>query len=945
MPADDPLKALAESARLQLGLRRRVDVVVTAQVASPAVMGILGPRLLLPPRVATELAPAELRLVLLHELVHLRRGDVLVGWLVAIAQALHWFNPLLRWSFARMRELRELACDQSVLELVGGGHRRQYGHTILRVLELLEDRPHGAAPAGVAGMAFWNGKETDSLEERIRMIARVSPRRRGRTIFAAGLALLLAVVGLTDAQEPGQQEPRPWPQPSLRPADRGRTQAKGRAVPQTATSPEPVVNAAYAAEDLVPIFRTARQGDEAGARRHILDWVRQTGEPESWDVPGRGIDWADGRLVVRHTAEVHKRIAGALARVRKCGLEQIVIDVKLVTAPEELIQSLSANWRLQPARTQTTASDVRGGGRARAVRAVASMTTVKQLPVLLEFLDELDAKEVLDTFQQHRRANVHSSPTLAVLNGQPASLFTGSQRPFVVGVAEGQPQIQTFDEGTRMRLCPLLTDDATVWLDCELQLPRIRGVETAVIRPRGAEPVTLQIPEVETTSLRTTTSLPLERTLMLGGLKAQKTKDGWQSLVLLVRASKVSEETARPVTRATHERKVLENPYHGEIPNPALPDGSPAILPQPLPASQRAGRYETQARSARPTAAPRAVKSRDQHVYAVTYAVADLVVPVPRSVIIGGTRRPAEPPIAKADFETLIRLIETTVAPDTWDAAGGPGSMAPFENNLSLVVRQTAEVHEQLADLLEQLRRLQDVQVQIEMHILRLSPEAFKKANLELEDGLLILGKEQADQRAALLTLAEQDQRLQFPRVTLFNGQAGEMDSSPRLLFRPVVIRDRRAVRLSLTVGAESALDALMSVRSALVPDGGTLVLEIGEHLAPEAGVPILSKLPHQRRLFRNTAKSDDWVLLVATPRVIVAEEEEARLLDSSESSMVPPADQFRRSFLAPVGTTTARVIVQEEEEKLLHIPLILEEEEELLGIPPAPPPAAPSDR
>ena len=62
----------------------------------------------------------------------------------------------------------------------------------------------------------------------------------------------------------------------------------------------------------------------------------------------------------------------------------------------------------------------------------------------------------------------------------------------------------------------------------------------------------------------------------------------------------------------------------------------------------------------------------------------------------------------QADFDSLIELITSTIQPTTWDEVGGPGSIAEFATNLSLVISQTQEVHEQIADLLEQLRRLQD---------------------------------------------------------------------------------------------------------------------------------------------------------------------------------------------------------------------------------------------
>ncbi len=81
----------------------------------------------------------------------------------------------------------------------------------------------------------------------------------------------------------------------------------------------------------------------------------------------------------------------------------------------------------------------------------------------------------------------------------------------------------------------------------------------------------------------------------------------------------------------------------------------------------------------------------------------------------------------QADFDSLIDLITQTIAPTSWTDSGGTGSIAPFETNLTLVVSQTQEIHEQIADLLQQLRRLQDLQVTIEVRFITLNDDFFEQ--------------------------------------------------------------------------------------------------------------------------------------------------------------------------------------------------------------------------
>jgi len=87
----------------------------------------------------------------------------------------------------------------------------------------------------------------------------------------------------------------------------------------------------------------------------------------------------------------------------------------------------------------------------------------------------------------------------------------------------------------------------------------------------------------------------------------------------------------------------------------------------------------------------------------------------------------------QADFDSLIQLIQSTVQPTTWKANGGQGDVAPFETNLTLVVSNTQEVHEQLADLLQQLRRLQDLQVTIEVRFITLSDNFFERIGVDFD--------------------------------------------------------------------------------------------------------------------------------------------------------------------------------------------------------------------
>lgn len=97
----------------------------------------------------------------------------------------------------------------------------------------------------------------------------------------------------------------------------------------------------------------------------------------------------------------------------------------------------------------------------------------------------------------------------------------------------------------------------------------------------------------------------------------------------------------------------------------------------------------------------------EEHMLTKVYPVADLITRVP---VPPGAESPWEP----ADYDSMIEMITSTVAPTTWDHVGGPGAIAPgtFNNVETLVISQTYHVHRKIAALLEELRRVAGVKQQ-----------------------------------------------------------------------------------------------------------------------------------------------------------------------------------------------------------------------------------------
>lgn len=190
--ADQYICEVLDECRREFGITRPIDLIETRAVNAPALFGLFRLRLLLPQGLVAQFSRSEWRHIFLHELAHVKRGDLWLNWLVMALQLLHWFNPLIWLGFARLRADRELACDELALMHAGEMAGSSYGATVIKLLEGLS-RP--AAIPGLLGIL----EDRKQMRRRIVMIAGF--RKASKWSAWAGVLLVgLAVVTLTDAQ-------------------------------------------------------------------------------------------------------------------------------------------------------------------------------------------------------------------------------------------------------------------------------------------------------------------------------------------------------------------------------------------------------------------------------------------------------------------------------------------------------------------------------------------------------------------------------------------------------------------------------------------------------------------------------------------------------------------------------------------------------------------------
>ena len=189
---DGRVATLAADLRRALGVGQ-VEVRRSPEVATPLVAGLVTPRVLLPEADLERLSDGELAMALCHELLHVRRGDLWLGWVPAAAERLYFFHPLARLAAREYALAREAACDAGVLDRLDAAPQA-YGRLLLKL---------GVAPraaiAGITAIAASPAGAAPSLnvlKRRLEMLQRIPEKARVRAGWwcLVALAALAAVV-------------------------------------------------------------------------------------------------------------------------------------------------------------------------------------------------------------------------------------------------------------------------------------------------------------------------------------------------------------------------------------------------------------------------------------------------------------------------------------------------------------------------------------------------------------------------------------------------------------------------------------------------------------------------------------------------------------------------------------------------------------------------------
>lgn len=191
---DGRVKNLLNECRPMMRVRCEVGIVRAPQPATPALFGWRRPRLLLPDGLCEKLEPRELRMILLHELAHVKRADILLNWIIIFVRSLHWFNPLVWLALRRLRADRELVCDAVVMSHLGADERRLYGNTMIKLLDDFSGAGFCPSLAPVIN-------HRHEIKRRVIMIAKFKPTGHAAVFASAAVVVALCAFTFTRAAD------------------------------------------------------------------------------------------------------------------------------------------------------------------------------------------------------------------------------------------------------------------------------------------------------------------------------------------------------------------------------------------------------------------------------------------------------------------------------------------------------------------------------------------------------------------------------------------------------------------------------------------------------------------------------------------------------------------------------------------------------------------------
>lgn len=472
---NDPLVDLILRECDSLRVPRRPRVKEVPELMGPAVFGLFRSTICLPLGATSALSSQELRLILRHELAHVRRRDAWLYTVASIAQSLHWFNPLAWIATSRLRLYVEAAADELALSTASPEEVRVYGNLSLNYAT--QNSSTREAPA--IGLLHFGS--AGRLKKRIMMLGPLRLQRRWVRATLLTTLLALAISGLSDAALHTQAAKAEINIPDL------------TDIVFKSGSPDdgPVNPLSYDVKGVLQ--KIAEQEPFTDSEEYLRSVVNNYSSQPS--------TIANGHMTVKCTERQHRALSTMLEAWRNVGPKQVMVEIRIIAANAEIDSSI--DWF---------------EGRISGLEQRGSQ------PVIAARVSNDQLRQFIQRAQSDVRSNILMAPKVTLFNGQSGTISSGGQRPLVTAVEFRarnvlQPVVDVVEESLSIMVQPFVQTENELDLTFELRVSKLKAVELANLPIRYPDQphtkVTVQVPLVGETTLGGSVFLKDEQSILI----------------------------------------------------------------------------------------------------------------------------------------------------------------------------------------------------------------------------------------------------------------------------------------------------------------------------------------------------------------------------------------------------------------------------------------------
>lgn len=176
-----------EQCKYIIGVKTDVKIVLQDFKKTPSIIGIFNPKILITKDFLEQDYTTQ-KYIIMHELSHYKRKDLILNYILLFITAIHWFNPFIWLFFKKIRQDMELATDEIVLEKLKNNEKKEYGMTLINALETFQEEKYTAKLLCVTD-------DNKNIERRIKMI-KLSDKFSKNKIIIAIISTIIILVGV-----------------------------------------------------------------------------------------------------------------------------------------------------------------------------------------------------------------------------------------------------------------------------------------------------------------------------------------------------------------------------------------------------------------------------------------------------------------------------------------------------------------------------------------------------------------------------------------------------------------------------------------------------------------------------------------------------------------------------------------------------------------------------